>query len=98
MSATGARSGGNVASDDPAGTTVTRRDARVSRAKGVTWPPFASWTVAPISICRASASVMMSKVFTQLLLQDRNIRKVAIFLGVVQSVAHHEFVLDGESD
>ena len=45
---------------DPAGTTETRRAVSVSRASGVTCPPAASSTVAPYSIARASASVMIS--------------------------------------
>jgi len=59
-SATGARSAGSVGSPVPAGTTVTRRAASVSRASGVTWPPAASSTTDPMSSTRASASVMMS--------------------------------------
>src|SRR5689334_20652436 len=59
MSDTGARSAGIAGSIDPAGTTVTRRSRSVSAASGVTCPPFASSTVAPRSICRASASVMI---------------------------------------
>ena len=56
----GARSAGSAGSTEPAGTTVTRRSRSVSCASGVTCPPFDSSTVAPRSICRASASVMMS--------------------------------------
>src|SRR4051812_24838825 len=30
--------------------------------------------------------------------QDRNIRQVPILLGVIETVAHHEMIVDGEAD
>src|SRR5688572_7120369 len=97
ISATGARPSGSVGSDVPAAITVTRRAASVSFARGVMCPPFASSTVAPTSIVRASASVMISNRFT-LLVQHRDVRQVAILLIVVESIANHELVLDREPD
>ena len=46
----------------PSRSSTTRRSRRVSSASGVTCPPFASVTVAPRSMVRASISVSMSYV------------------------------------
>src|SRR6266542_2729790 len=100
----GARSGGIAGSTEPAGTTVTRRSRSVSCARGVTCPPLASSTVAPISICRASISVMMSNrriicIFLRpLLLQHRDERQVSVLLGVVEAVSDDKVILDREAD
>src|SRR5262245_49837682 len=115
ISAFGARSAGIAASTEPAGTTVTRRSRSVSAASGVTCPPFASSTVAPRSIVRASASVMIWYTFTLIgyrlsaigyrtsdlapsLPQNRDIRKVAVLLRVVEAVPDDEVILDREPD
>src|SRR5690606_22203118 len=101
MGWTGARSAGNVGSDVPARTTVTRRAASVSAASGVTWPPASSSTVAPTGICRASASAISRNRIADTSLPSvhhANVRQVAKLLVEVEAVADDEPIGNLEAD
>src|SRR5262245_13752673 len=96
MRATGARSSGSDGSTGPVRTTVTRRSVSVSCASGVTWPPDASSTLLPGSIVRASASVVMSKRLAPI--EHRDMGEVPVLLGVIESVADDEPILNRKPD